>query len=207
MTVQPAKQNWWYDSFIDWMLKNPDKTIKQAAAEFDVTPQWLYVLKNSDVFKRALEERRAKHSDMISTSVIEKVGALADMAVDHLIDKFAEAEVEGKPLPIKFVKDTAEFALEKLGYTGKTPSAPMVPAQVAVQVNVVSPELLAEARARLRQTQLEQPALQPAPVPLAPDGPLLELIAVEDGGAANVGGEDQDDTALCRPEVCLADVF
>lgn len=206
MTIQPQKQNWWYDSFIDWMLKNPDKTIKQAAAEFDVTPQWLYVLKNSDVFKRALEERRAKHSDMISTSVIEKVGALADMAVDHLIDKFAEAEVEGKPLPIKFVKDTAEFALEALGYTGKQ-AAQAAPAQVAVQVNVVSPELLAEARARLRQVQGDevQPP-QAAALPAVPDGPLLELTVAEGGGGREPAREGTDDTVFREPK-SLADVF
>lgn len=205
MTIQPAKMNWWYDSVIDWMILNPHCNLKQCARHFDVSPVWIYTLSKSDVFKAALTKRRVEHAGQISVDVIGKAGALADMAMDHLLEKFAEADEDtSKALPLKFVRDTAEFALQALGYGAKHHSTAPTQ-QVSVQVNVVSPELLAEARARLREVQQNGYTPEPALPYVENESPILELAVAAEAG----GGEAAiDDTPLREPEkLSLSTIF
>lgn len=214
MTAQPQKVNWWYESVVDWMIQNPDQTLIQAAKFFNCTPVWMYTLTKSDVFKELYRRRRAEHAVLVSSDVIDKAQVLADLCLDHLIDKVSKAEEDAeKPLPLKFVRDTAEFALSALGYTGKQNQQPAP--QVQVQVNVVSQELLAEARGRLRQVQAAEASPPALPMP-EPDATLLELTAEPERSEQNrpplepvpVGGESG--STVLREEGkyrALGDVF
>jgi DNA phosphorothioation-dependent restriction protein DptG len=143
MTIEPAKVNWWYESVVDWMLAHPDKTKKDCAEFFNVTPQWIYVLTQSDVFKALLAKRRESHNAMVSGTVIEKVEALAELSLDVLTEEFAKSHQSGT-MTMTFARDTADMALTKMGYTGKDSGAKTAP----VQVNFfqATPQVLEEAR-------------------------------------------------------------
>lgn len=166
MTLHPQKVNWWYESIVDWMLMNPNKTKADCAKFFNVSNQWLYVLTQSDVFKVLYEERRKKHSAMVSATVIEKTSALTEMVLDKLIERVDKA---GDSMTPQFLKDVTEMGLDKLGYGGR--AAPAPPQQVAVQVNVVSSAELAEARARMeargKALAHQKEAIAPPPGSLA----------------------------------------
>lgn len=144
---------------------NPHKTKGDCAKFFNVSNQWLYVLTQSDVFKVLYEERRKKHSAMVSTSVIEKTSALTEMALDKLMDRVVET---GDSMTPNFLKDVAAMGLDKLGYGGKAAAPPIAP-PVQVQVNVVSSDQLAEARARMINKGRELASLDP------PKGSLADL--------------------------------
>lgn len=145
MTIEPQKVHWWYDAVVDWMIQHPDKTKKDAAEFFNVTTVWMYTLTNSDVFRALYDARRRMHSGLVSSSVIEKTEALADMALDTFLDKFQENEKAGT-LTLAFARDTVDMALTKLGYSGRPPNSPVNGGPV-INVNVVDRQSLAEARA------------------------------------------------------------
>jgi hypothetical protein len=182
VTILPSKVNWWYESIVDWMLLNPHKTKKDAAAFFGVTKEWMYQLTNSDVFKTLFEERRKVHNGMVSSSVIEKTTALTEMAIDQLSERVAS---QGSVMTPGFLKSVTQMGLEALGYDGKgggrPPSNPS-PAGAPVQVNVitVSADALAEARERLVNRGKEIAAQPQAARVLPPAEPTTPLKAIID---------------------------
>lgn len=158
MTIEPRKMTWWYESIIDWMILNPEQSLKDCAYAFEVTPTWIYTLVNSDIFKERLAERREAHSNAISLGVVEKANALADMALDAAIEKFHEVSSD-ETMKLSTALNTADKAFELAGLKAKNlPGNPTF-----VQNNIIATEAatLAEARERIkaRQAQAEPPTL------------------------------------------------
>jgi len=138
MTIEPAKMNWWYESVSDWLLQNPDKTLKDAALEFKVTPSWIYVLTKSRPFIEYHEARRTQHNLLVSVGVIDKAGAIADMALDHLAQKMVDV---GDTLPVKALTEVADTMLARIGYGGGSRGASPIQApavNVIVDVNLIN---------------------------------------------------------------------
>ena len=50
-SVQIKKLGWWHTAIMEWMLANPDKTLRECAENFDVTQPWLSSVINSDLFQ------------------------------------------------------------------------------------------------------------------------------------------------------------
>lgn len=148
MTIQPTKMAWWYSSVIDWMIQNPDKNLTDCAREFKVTPTWIYTLTKSDAFVTALKERRADHNFLLSMGVVEKAGAVAEMALDQLADNL---RLKGELMPSTTVLEIADSMMARMGY-GNTKGGSPVPAEVHVTIGV-DPAMLEAARNRLKQVQ------------------------------------------------------
>jgi hypothetical protein len=140
---------WWYWSFIDWMIANPAANIKDAAPLFNVTPQCLYIIKNSDAFKRHFDIRVKEISTGLNMEVVgafsdvaSKTAALAEQTLDALSEK-----VQSKEVLTQDLISVAELTLKKLGYDAPAPQGP----GTSVNVTVISAnaDALAKARARL----------------------------------------------------------
>jgi hypothetical protein len=160
------KLSWWHESVIDWMLLNPNSTLTECAATFNVTLPWLSRITNSHLFKERLALRRREHSQDVSFTVIEKLESLADLGVEALIERVA---TERDTMPIGELRQTAEMALASIGYTTKRAGAGSAPATgpTNVQVNVVSADVLKEAAAAW--TTLSHQATGPASTLPAPE--------------------------------------
>ena len=152
-TNQVQKVNWWHERLADWMIANPNKNIKDAAKEFDVTVQALYLIKNSDAFaiywstrsgdfSEALKNRAIDHT----TAVMEKTAAVTDQALDALS---ARLESQAEVLPIGQLIDISNMGLKALGYK----ASKNAPAGAGVVINnfAVNPEALERARSRMKQ--------------------------------------------------------
>lgn len=152
--AQVQKMAWWYWSFIDWMIANPAANIKDAAPLYNVTPQCLYIIKNSDAFKRHFDNRVKEISQGLNVEVVgafsglaEKTAALAELTLDALSEK---VQSQGKDMLTAELTSVAELTLKKLGYGApETPGAPLT----SVTVNVVqaNADALAKARQRLEK--------------------------------------------------------
>ena len=171
-TVEPQKVHWWYESIVDWMLANPQKTKKECAEFFNVSNVWLYTLMQSETFKAVYAKRRAEHNGLVSSSIIEKLGALTDVAAEKLLTRVIE---KGDDMTPGLLKDITEMGLEKLGYDGRySKLAPPLPGQPAnVQVNVAistNASDLEEARSRMlaRGEKLAEAPQPPAPLDGSP---------------------------------------
>lgn len=167
--LQIQKINWWHERLADWMIANPEKNLKEAAKEFDVTPQSIYIIKNSDAFQiywgtrsgdfsKALEQATRDHR----TSVSEKAAAVTNQALDALADRL---DTTSDVLPIQNLIDISNMGLKHLGYGTKGQQAG---GGVNVQVNMVTAEALERARARMKQVysvEAEEPAQPQLPAP------------------------------------------
>lgn len=169
--LQVQKVGWWHERLADWMIANPNRTLKDAAKEFDVTPTAVYLIKNSDAFaiywatrsgefSEALKNRAVDHT----TAVMEKTAAVTDQALDALA---ARLEGQAEVMPIGQLIDISNMGLKAMGYKASKNSAPA--GGVNFNVNMVDPAALARAREKLK-SQFGTEAAEPN---------VLEVEAVE----------------------------
>jgi hypothetical protein len=162
--VQIQKINWWHERLADWMLANPERSIKEAAPIFNVTVSYLYMLKNTDTFKAYWISRSTGYSSKVEDEAKDdilgltaKTAGVAEQALDALSSRLAST---GDVLPVNTLIDVANMGLKSLGYTAnsKTP-----PAQVNVNVGLVDASALAQARERMRQVYSVDTAAEVGP--------------------------------------------
>lgn len=152
MQLQVQKVNWWHERFADWLLANPDKSVKDAAKEFNCSVQTLYIIKNSDSFQIYWATRSGDFSNALQSSTIEaksaameKAAAVAEQALDEIGRRI---ETIGEVMPMGQLIDISNMGLKSLGYgtKGANNQAP----NVTVNFGAVDPAMLERARERLR---------------------------------------------------------
>lgn len=165
--LQVQKTGWWHEHIVDWMFCHPDQNLKACAEYFGVSPQTIYLIKNSDAFKDYFRRRRDAHAEALSAGVIDKAEALAELGLDVMTEK-VERERESLGLPV--LKEVTEMAMKALGMNGH--SGPVQ--QTNIVVAGVSQEQLAAARAKLAgrrpetkviEAQTEQAVAEEVPLP------------------------------------------
>jgi len=142
---------WWYERVADWLIANPDKTLKECAIAFGCHANTIYNIKASDSFKLYFEARSKGVSFEVDQSMAssmvampEKLAAIADQALDLAAEKM---DRHGAEMGVQSVIAIADLALKKLGYGTQT--APAGAGAVNLQVNVVNGPMLEKARAKL----------------------------------------------------------
>lgn len=164
---QVQKVGWWHERLAEWMLANPDKSLKDAAPVFNCTPQMIYIIHNSDAFREHWAKVSGAVTKGVADPIVEKCRATAEAALDALLDRLA--------LPGNsdmFVLDTADKMMKNLGFGVRAQGAAVMP---TVQVNVtqVDASALAQARAKVEQltsrpmvnVNVQAEDLQPLPAP------------------------------------------
>lgn len=116
--VGPRKVNNWHQALSDFMIQHPEMRAYDVALVFGVTEAWLSTVKNSDAFKQFHDARRKEHFDRISTTVVDKVQALAEISVDELT---ARVETEREDMSVQALHDVSKLALQALGFGGRQP--------------------------------------------------------------------------------------
>jgi len=147
---QPIKKlSWWHESIVDWMITNPSGKLGECSKQLCVTPSWLSKVIHSQMFQELLAVRRMEHGANISTTVIEKVEGITNIALEKLEDRITDEEA---PPSFNALKDTVDLGLKAMGYSNRSAGAVIINNPNApVQVNTVSPELLESARANMKQ--------------------------------------------------------
>jgi hypothetical protein len=142
---------WWYERVADWLIANPDKTLKECAIAFNCHTNTVYNIRNSDSFKLYFEARSKQVSQEVDTNfstamctMPEKLAAVAEQALDLASEKMHR---HGGEMAITSVVAIADMALKKLGYGTETKVSPG--GNVQVNLNVVTGPMLEKARARL----------------------------------------------------------
>lgn len=156
----PKTINWWHQQLADWMLLNPDKSIKDAAPVFNCNVNYLYMIKNSDAFTVYWDTRRAAREERVDVNAIESLGSLqtklatvADIALDQMLEQLEQNELGnkvGKPkLQQEDLRATAQMALSRLGYGISEGGKAQGPAaNISVTINAT---MLEEAREKMKQ--------------------------------------------------------
>ena len=118
----------------------------RAAEHFGYTRAWLSVIYHSDAFQDYYSKLADEHASALAVGLADKVNGLAGQAIDELADRL---ETQGATLPVSQVIEIAELALKRTALGQQ--SSP------SVQVNVVSPAILAEARKNMREVSSTAP--------------------------------------------------
>lgn len=150
-----------HESIMNWMIANPQLSLKHCAAHFGYTQSWLSTLIHSDIFQARLREKQDAVFSGIKEDIATKLGALADVGVERLQEKL---ETSDDP---KLIMEATKLALSSLGFGAKTnASAPSTQNAQNIQNNyyVASSADLSAARERMREVgSVSSPSL-PAPV-------------------------------------------
>ena len=152
---KPTKSMLWYDSIIDDILANPGTSIKETAKRLGRHPQTISLVVGSDLFRARWAQRRAQFNDALESRLTAKLAVVAEKSLDATI-QILDKKRESIPLPV--LNDVVKNSLDRLGYGPTQPQAPAV--QVNVSSNVVSAEALARARENLKV--LEAKTVSPA---------------------------------------------
>lgn len=164
----------WHGELIDFMLAQPRAGLRETSEYFGVSQSWLSIVKNSDAFQNEWDKRRAEHSSAVSVSLVERVEALAEVAIETMTERL---EREGQSVGLTTLREISESALKSLGF-GMKPNHGS--SQTAQTINnnhmiVVDKETLARAReARVRmQLNADVPSLE-----LAPESESTEIVEI-----------------------------
>lgn len=152
------KYAYWYDSIIEWLLANPSGSVADCARALGRTPQTLYLVTNSDIFKTRYEQRRKEHFSTLSDSILLRTTRVAAKSLEILEERM---ETMPEKITTKQILDVTNSTLSALGYGDKGPTTQVnVNSQPQVQVTV-SPDVLLEARERMRVAQQQNAAANP----------------------------------------------
>ncbi len=154
----------WHTALIHWMLANPTASAREAATHFKVSQTWLSILKNSDAFKEAYAKEQALYSSAVVAGIAEKMTAHAELGIDIMSQRLEESR---DSIDIELVHTSVRLALETLGYTRAKNGGP----ETIVNIGLVSPELLSEARENMRRLGQTGKAIE--------HGELLEVLPTE----------------------------
>ena len=133
----------WHHDLIDSMLANPEWSGREAAAHFGVSPVWISIIKNSEVFRVEFERRREELSQTVTADIAGRVTKLAMLSLDVLKERI---ERDRGSVSLREVRETAKLVLKMLGY-----GAPRHSEGRAVNINIgVDAQSLAEARQQMR---------------------------------------------------------
>jgi len=173
------KYAYWYDNIIEWMLANPSGSLKDCAAALGKSPQTLYLVTNSDVFKLRYEERRKNHFEGLSQGILLRAARVAEKSLALIETRLEDAP---EKISTKQLLDTANSTLERLGYGAPAPSQTTISVHSNPQVAVtVSPGILSDARERMRQVQqmnaTENPVAKQLAAPSIPEVPKAPSLS------------------------------
>ncbi len=163
----PQRLSHTHEQILNWMVLNPELSMRHCADHFGYTQSWLSTLVRSDLFQAALRERQIMVASRVAASIPAKLAAVADVALDKL------GEMVEKSEDPEFILDAADKALHRMGYAPQSSRNPagspstFGPGAVVQQNNVfIGQADLAEARALMQSSAA---VLSPLAAP-APDG-------------------------------------
>jgi hypothetical protein len=147
MPATAGKLKVFHEGLIDYMLANPSATTKQLAEHFSRHPQTISMIINNDMFKTRFHHRRKEYQSILHEGLAEQTLRLASATLNELTER-----VENNPtrIPFRELADLGNNVMERLGYGVKPISG--TPVQVNTSITV-SPEILAEAKAKLRAAE------------------------------------------------------
>jgi hypothetical protein len=99
-----------HEMLMNWLVLNPEKSLRECADHFGYTQSWLSSVIHSDLFQASLKEKQLAVQARVASSIPEKLRRSADIALDKLATKLEEAE------DADFILDATDKILHRMGY-------------------------------------------------------------------------------------------
>lgn len=173
--VQVQSLREWQVQLADYLIANPQPTLRELSAHFRRTPAWISSVIHTDAFKAYLGQRRRELNQAVDAegghlqTLKERLESTAHLALNELSDRLGDTTL-AMTVPTKDVTRAAEVTLRALGFG---PAQGNAPTQVNVENNVfvLTREQLEAARAKRRALVSQEAGRE------AVDGYALEIQA------------------------------
>lgn len=132
-----------HDAIMNFMIAQPEMKVKEIAAHFRVSPQYLSILIHTDAFQAQLAKKKEALFQLAIAPIAEKLTYLGHQVIERMIDKVPVTEDPQTLLAY------GEFALDRVLYEGRPVDQKGPNGGPLVNVTFVSANLLAEARERI----------------------------------------------------------
>lgn len=125
-----------HEAIARWMVMNPTATLKEIAAEFGYSANYISLLRGTDAFQEKLRELNNAADGMVIADLPQRMRATADLALEKLGEAVEEAMTAGQGgvRDREFIRETADMLLHRLGYAPKRDSGPATAAQTNIAV-------------------------------------------------------------------------
>lgn len=148
-----------HEQLLNWLLLNPDRSLRECADHFGFSQGWVSSIVHSDLFQIALRERQEKVALLVAESIPQKLRRVADIGLDKLTTALEETENPD------FILDATDKILHRMGFAPASARNPAgSPGAVQNQQNnfYISAGDLEEARALMHELPGGLPALPDA---------------------------------------------
>lgn len=177
-------------SFMDWILENPEKGLKEMSAYYGYTMSWLSRVINSDIFQAKLAERRKDIELRICDDIPTRLRGLGQAVIEKM-----EEQLQNSQDP-RFIRESFDSIMHRIGYAPSGKVALSATGPVQINQFVVSREELQAMQGRILHAGAGTPELpvrssaesSAIPVPLDP------VPSVGRGGNASPSGEEGQGT-------------
>lgn len=99
-----------HEALLNWLVLNPDKSLRECADHFGYTQSWVSSIIHSDIFQVALKEKQLAIAAKVADSIPAKLRRAADVALEKLTTKVEESEDP------EFLLDATDKILHRMGY-------------------------------------------------------------------------------------------
>lgn len=148
--IPPMRLSHTHDAIINWLIINPQASLRECADFFGYTQPWLSSLLHSGLFQAALKERQEQVHTRVVASIPERLAAVADVALDKLATCVEKSEDPD------YILDATDRVLHRMGYApasvrnpAGSPAGAGIYQQNNLQVNINARDL-EDARSVLR---------------------------------------------------------
>lgn len=132
-----------HEMLLNWLIENPEKSLRMCADHFGYTQAWVSQIIHSDVFQAQLKLRQGEVFSRVAADIPEKLRGLADVAIEKVGEALEKSE-DGE-----FALDVFDKTMHRLGYAPSTARNPGLP-QVVQQNNFfIGKEDLAAMRGKM----------------------------------------------------------
>jgi hypothetical protein len=131
-----------HDQLMNWLISNPEASLRDCADYFGYSQGWLSQIIHSDVFQAKLRERQDDVFIRVADGIPAKLSAMADVALGKVTEALERSD-DGK-----FALDVFDKAMHRLGYAPNTTRSVASPGVVQQNNFFISKSDLADARLR-----------------------------------------------------------
>lgn len=114
----PTRLNHTHEQMLNWLVMNPDKSLRELADQMGYTQSWVSTILHSDIFQLALKDRQMEVAARVTGSIPEKLRRAADIATDKLATMVEESEDP------EFILDATDKILHRMGYAPQSARNP-----------------------------------------------------------------------------------
>lgn len=145
--VQIVRLSHKHEMMLNWLLLNPDRSLRECADHFGVTQSWLSSVIHSDLFQMTLKERQNSVHLKIADSIPEKLRRIGDIALEKLTTCLEDSEDP------EYILDATDKVLHRMGFA---PASSRNPAGSAASVHNVQNNVFVNADDLAAARQLMQ---------------------------------------------------